>query len=284
MADNLLHVKGRLNTVSSIRKITKAMKLIATSRYSRLRNLYDANWEYLNELKTCLSICLDSVEYSDFNKPTCLQENNGDKTLIIFITSTLGLSGSYYYNLQKLAEETLDKTCDCIFIGQKGYAQFSSKVDVSYTDFIDLSDSLSFKRVNKLRHYMDKLYRDNNYKCIKILYTKFNNTLSTSAECEQVLPLVLPPKEEGAGSSFNISFEGSAYQVADLIVPHYLDALLYRYFVESGISEQTSRRNSMENATTSADQLIDALNITYNKVRQSKITQEITEIVSGSEK
>ena len=105
--------------------------------------------------------------------------------------------------------------------------------------------------------------------------------MSTEARIEQLLPL----KEAKVNYEKPLKlpfFDGQSAKVADLIVPHYLDALIYRYFLESLISEQTCRKNSMENATSSADKLIYNLKLEYNKIRQQKITQEITEIVSGN--
>ncbi len=279
MAQSLLTVRKRIQTVQSIKKITKAMKLIASSRYSKLKETYDMNTNYIDSLRDAMKMCLKYVDYEKGKLPTCLIQNPGDKKLYIFVTPTLGLCGAYYYNLEKLAKKTINQEDDCIFIGQRGYKHFKNKVRLAITDYIDLLENLTLENVNSFRHFLDNLYRENSYSAIYIIYTKYINSMSTTATIERLLPLRgvrnLPDSKEPL-------FEGGSIKVADLIVPHYLDALIYRYLLESEISEQTSRKNSMENATSSADNLIYRLRLDYNKLRQQKITQEITEIVSGS--
>lgn len=279
MAESPLIIKNRIQAVESIRKITKVMKLIASSKYTKLKTLYDGNLEYVNQLKHAMHLCLKYINYSDFHLPTCLTQNPGNKKLFIFVTSTLGLCGGYYYNLEKVAKQNISKNDDVIFIGEKGYRNFKNLVHKGYTDFIHILDSLTFESANKFRHYIDKLYRDESYSEIDIIYTKFVDAMNTKAVCEKLLPLTYVPDNE---VTCEPTFEGSNYKVADLIVPHYLDALIYRYFLESVLSEQVNRKNSMENATTSANKLLYELTLEYNKVRQQRITEEMTEVTNGS--
>lgn len=288
MAESLLAVKSRLNTVASIRKITKAMKLIASSRYSRLKNQYDGTKEYVKGMSECMNQIVNIIDFDKMTRPTCMTVNPGDTKLVIFVTPTLGLCGSYYYNLQKIAKDVLTEKDDVVFIGEKGYRYFKDKVHKADTKFIHLLDNLTFDNVNVFRHYIDKLYRENKYRSIDIIYTRYINSFMTKAVCEQVLPLeqnsasIENMKSGIEKGSYDLLFEGHPDQVVDLIVPHYLDAILYKYFLESGLSEHTSRRNSMESATSSADSLIEMLKLQYNKARQQKITNEITEIIAGS--
>ena len=107
MAQSLLEVKNRIRTVESIRKITNAMKLIANSRYNQLKSLYDGNLAYMNAIKDAMELCLLYVDYSKATLPTCLVQNPGKRKLYIFVTSTLGLCGSYYNNLAHLANEVI---------------------------------------------------------------------------------------------------------------------------------------------------------------------------------
>lgn len=282
MGESLLEVKTRIQTVESIRKITNAMKLIANSRYNQLKNLYDGNLAYMEEIKEAMELCLLYVDYSKTSRPTCLVQNPGNKKLYIFVTSTLGLCGSYYNNLSKLASKVLTKNDDVIFIGEKGYRHYKDKVHRAYKRFIHLLDNFSYTKINLFRHQLDELYRQEGYSSINIIYTAYINSMTTKCVCKKILPLdgekIVREKKE----KLEPLFEGKSSKVADLIVPHYLDALLYRSFLESAISEQTNRKNSMENATSSADKLLYELKLEYNKVRQQKITNEINEIVSGS--
>lgn len=282
MAKSLLEVKTRIQTVESIRKITNAMKLIANSRFNQLKAIYDGNSAYMEAIRNCMELCLLYVDYSKQKRPTCLVENPGKKKLYIFVTSTLGLCGSYYNNLNKVASKVLTKNDDVIFIGEKGYRNYKNKVHRAYKRFIHLLDDFSYSKINLFRHQIDALYREENYSSINIIYTTFVNSMSTKVVCKKILPFDEKTLVNRQNTKIEPYFEGKSIKVADLIVPHYLDALLYHIFLESALSEQTNRKNSMENATTSADKLLYELKLEYNKVRQQKITNEINEIVSGT--
>ena len=281
MAESLLALKNRIQTVQSIKKITKAMKLIASSRYTKLKSLYDGNLAYTNALKDAMKLCLTYVNYDSYKLPTCMQSYPGNKKLYIFITPTLGLCGSYYYNLEKLASKIITKDDDVVFIGERGYKHFKNLVHHAYSDYINLLDNLTFDYVNSFRHYLDAIYKKEKYNSISVIYTKFLSSMSTQTVCENLFPLKAE-KLDNNEKTVEPIFEGNPQGVADLIVPHYLDALLYHLMLESSISEQTCRKNSMENATSSANKLIYDLKLLYNHVRQEKITNEITEIISGS--
>ena len=103
--------------------------------------------------------------------------------------------------------------------------------------------------------------------------------METKCVCEKLLPLTI---DQSKKCDCEPTFEGSSSSVADLIVPHYLDALIYHHLLESALSEQVNRKNSMENATTSANKLLYELSLLYNKVRQQKITEEMTQVSSGN--
>lgn len=283
MAESLLKVKSRINTVKSIKKITNAMKLIASSRYSKLKVLFDNNLEYLNSYKKAMNLCLKYIDYNSSNLPTCLIKNNSEKKLYIVVSSTLGLCGGYNHEIEKLADKyIIDKNVDVIFIGEKGYKHYKDRVLGKHFDnYVHLQDILSFDIVNQFRHELDAIYRQEKYSQINIIYTKYLTSLSTKCVNEQLFPLQIDDSLKNE-KTIEPLFENGSKQVADLIVPHYLDALLYRCLLESNISEQTQRKNSMENSTTSANQLIYNLGLLYNKVRQQRITQEITEVISGS--
>ena len=281
MSQSLLAIKNRIQTVESIKKITNAMKLISSSRYTKIKSIYDSNVEYLTLTKKNMELCLYYANYSKIKLPTCMVQNEGDKVLYILISSTLGLCGAYYHNLEKFANKYLTKNDDVIFIGEKGYRHFKNKVNKAYDEFLNLGSSLSFDEVNAFRHILDNYYRKEQYKAIYIIYSKFNEHKEIVPFCEKLLPLNVDKNLKNPAELEPI-FENSANQVIDLSVPYYLDALLYNYLLESKMCEEFSRKNSMENASSSASKLINELSLQYNKIRQQKITQEITEIISGS--
>lgn len=281
MPQSMLTIRERLRTVASIRKITNAMKLIASSRYSRSRNLLDAALRYGAQMDRCLADCFHSVDLSSQNLPTCMQVNDTDRDLYIIVSSTLGLCGGYNNDLFKLVVRSIRREDDALFIGEKGFRRFKETVNHSYTQFLSLGESISFDRVNNFRHELDSLYRENRYRYVYIVYTQPINSMSTRPVVEKLFPLS-PVSGDQTESVTTITFDPDPQSVTDLIVPHWLDSKLYRCLLQSIVSEQTNRRNSMDSATDSADDLTRSLKLEYNKIRQAKITQEITEVISGS--
>lgn len=283
MPESMLSIRGRLNTVRSIRKITNAMKLIASARYAKWKNVLDGNRAYLDGMEHCLEMCLQFIDFTNKdNIPSCMRINEGQKRLFIIVTSTLGLCGSYNYDLYKVVQANAKHEDDAIFIGEKGLRHFQDYFANCYDEWLGLDQNLDFDSVNAFRHALDALYLKNQYASVHVISTKYVNSMVTKPVCEKLLPVTkedIPAPQEGFAPPL---FEPDPSAVSDKIVPHWLDAVLYNRLVEAMVSEQTCRRNSMDNATDSADKLTDSLKLEFNKMRQQKITQEITEVVSGA--
>lgn len=282
MAESLLTIRSRLASVRSIGKMTKAMKLIAAARYAHWKNLWDGNKAYEEAMREALILCLQRVDFTSGDIPNCMVENDEGRNLYIFISSSLGLCGAYNHNLFKFFDQEVTNEDDVIFIGERGYRHFQTRPHKAYDNYLHLTQDLNYDAVNEFRHWLDQVYIREKYKTVSIIYTQYINSINTKVISKRLFPFKkqdIPP--------FNVealypTFDPSPADVANLLVPHYLDAILYRTFLESNVSEQTSRRNSMENATNSAEKITDQLRLTFNKLRQQKITQEITEVVGGA--
>ena len=134
-----------------------------------------------------------------------------------------------------------------------------------------------------MRHFIVRKYREGGYQSVTLVYTVFKNTLTMVPTIKRMLPFELSHYHLDENvPDYKPIFDPNAGEVLRLILPHYLDASFYNKFLMSEVSEQSSRRNAMETATDSADELTDKLKIIYNKSRQENITQEITEVVAGS--
>lgn len=281
MSQSALSIRRRLSSVYSIRKITNAMKLIASSRLTRLKWLLDDAREYGSWMDRCLAACLESADFSRGSMPSCMRVGGGDRDLYVVVTSSLGLCGEYNAAVCRLLQGRLNESTDCAFIGEKGYRHLRDAVGESFTDFLHLSDRPSYSDVNSFRHRLDSLYLEKGYRAVYIAYTEPVNSMVTEPRIEKLLPV--EPKVDRESLKPQIAFEPDPESVAELIVPHWLDSKIYRCLLSSAVSEQTCRRNSMDSATRSADDLIAKLGLEYNKARQQRITQEITEVISGAQ-
>lgn len=295
MSDSLVATKRRIQTIQSTEKITKAMKLVASVKYQKWRKMYEANKGYTQGMEEVMNITVDSIDFSKIKTPACLQHFSDTKNLYIIVTSSLGLCGSYNYNIFRMIDPLLKPDDELLLIGQKGYIHYKESKYIHHDDYLSLMDQFTYNNVKAMRHYFYRLYRTQLYKTVTLVYTEYRNSLSFVTTMKQLLPLdidkkkIISSQDDDDVTSYDDEmigyepiFDPSPEAVADLVLPHYIDATLYSKLIESELSEQSSRRNAMETATDSADKIKDSLKIVYNKARQGAITQEITEVVSGA--
>ena len=336
MAENLLKIKSRMNGVRSISKITNAMKLISSAKFSRLKKNLEQTNAYLDSLEKILLLCLKSIneEYSEnnndnesypvyldyiYNENDSVNKTNTD--LYIVINSTMGLCGSYNTQVIKYLESIIDKNNDqVLLIGTKGKSKLDENINLfdlnslnqtnteSTLEKEDLdkkeinslsieeikqllsSSNFSYTDIIKLSNLLLKIYKTNKYRSIKLVYTHFKNALTFKPTCTQLLPLVIAQNqnEEKTDKQIENQTQENSYPpyyvpdkqtVLNLIIPKYLSSSIFKYIAYSNVSEEASRRMAMENASKNADELISNLTLTYNKARQSQITNQISDIV-----
>lgn len=283
MGSGLIKIKRRIASIDSTRKITNAMELVSTVKLQRKKKDLQKTVDYTAMLSGIILSCLKGMDESQedvssligkSSKPT--RKNN----LYVVITSSLGLCGGYNLNIMKYLNEFLSKDDEVMMIGTKGLSKYDKK-DIPLDDSnVSFLDAFSFGNVKKLRGQIQELFEKKEYKSIYLVYTHFKNALTFVPDKLQLLPLDhLEPGKEDKG--FPPIFCPTRKEVFSLLIPKYLDSILYERITESMVCEQGSRRNAMENATDNADDLHDRLNLEYNKARQAEITSQITEIMSG---
>lgn len=284
MSLGLQATKRRMQSVSSTRKITNAMHLVATSKFKSWKNKVDGTSLYADELKSLFAQIFISLEDEDLQSYFENKKSVGKK-LYIIVTSSLGLCGGYNYNIYKEIKPLLNKEDELVIIGTKGNNYFIRNGYNVNSNFENIYTNFSFLKVKDLANYALSRVRTAQVNSINIVYTKFVNSITFTPVVETLYPM----NKDSIESSLQISkkeefvlIEPSPIEVLDILIPLYFQNILYGRLVESGASEQASRRNAMEAATDNADELISKLQIDYNKARQSSITQEITEVVSGA--
>lgn len=281
MASGLQATKRRINSVNSTKKITNAMKLVATAKLKTWKNKLLGNNEYASSLHSIMNVLLKSISQED--KEKVFGESKSDSTLFIVVTSTLGLCGGYNYNLYKEVIPTIDKNKDKILvIGTKGYNYFKRNGYEVDDSFISSLQDYDYNEVRKINKKIMSLLNLGEIGSIKIAYTHFKNSITFIPTIEEIYPISHIEGEEITKKELEMLIEPSPIVVLENIVPLYIESLINSRLIESSVSEQASRSNAMESATDNAEEIINKLQIEYNKARQQTITQEITEIVGGA--
>ena len=282
MAQSKQALKSRIRSVKSTKKITKAMELIATTKLQKQKKMMESNREYASYLKETISeILLDNAEI----KNPYLIEQDDTNPLTILFTSDMGLCGGYNSNeLRYLNEIGVDPKAPLIVIGSKGLPWLRTRNFNVENEHIS-SDGISYLDLTRIMTSVLNRYVAKEITSIRIVYTKFVNSVSFVPTHVQLLPVTkesLEKKEEETGYVMETLFEPNANVILNDLIPMYVKSLFYSYYLETKTSEQASRRMAMETATDNASELIDTLTLKFNQARQAAITQEITEIVGGA--
>ena len=278
MAQSLHKTKRRIASVNSTKKITKAMELVATVKLKRFKNVMLKNEAYAKELVDIIHHLFAHIDVED---NPYLVETKSETDLYIVVSSNLGLCASYNNNIFNFVNENVkkDKT-EVIPIGFKGQNYLRKEGYKLLNEFVSINERLEFEEIKKLGELITKEFVNGKYRSIRLIYTHYVNSLKFVPEEISIFPIQNVEGESKAG--YEPILDPNAKTLIDELVPIYVSSTLYHKIIESQVSEQASRRTAMENANDNADEIIDKLTLEYNKARQTAITQEITEIVSGS--
>ena len=272
-------IKNRIRSMESTRQITKAMEMVAASKLRHAQARVLNSRPYFEILYATITDIVNSG--SDFSSPY-LTKRPVKKSAYVVIAGDRGLAGGYNSNILKLVQaEMAGKDVVILPIGKKSADFFKSRgyavMTDNYTTAADITVGDCFTAAKQLC----KAYLAGEIDEIFVGYTNFVSVLSQTPATLRMLPLLQTPDTPAAGS--DILYEPDCSEVFERIVPEYLGGILYGALCESRAAEQAARRTAMDSATQNADEMIGQLSLKFNQARQAAITQEITEIVAGSD-
>lgn len=284
---NTREIKLRIKGVNETKKITKAMKLIAAVKLRKARAMHESTLPFFKHIQETMVDILERVPNMDVVYFDKREEKENRKTGYIVITSDSGLTGGYNINMVKYAEaEIKDKENSIIFaIGNTGKNALKAKgfevrTDVGCDDY-----NIDTKTAGEIATHMLKLFKDEEIDELVLLYTEMESAMSLQPHSIKLLPLERQYFERKEGENKlkeELEFEPSPQVVFDVLTNKYMKGVMYGGMVEAFVSENFSRMNAMDSATSNAEKLVDKLTLNYNRARQAAITQEITEIISGA--
>ncbi len=272
-------IKLRIKSMESTRQITKAMELVAASKLRSAQNNAITSRPYFRELYEAMS---DIYETSPEFASPYLKISSKGRSLYIVIAGDRGLAGGYNNNVLRMAAEKIREEDGVVLpIGKKAIEFFRHHGTEMLTDEYGKAAELTASDCFSIANVLAEDFRSGKFKAIVLAYTNFVSMLSQSPALLALLPM---ERQKGRGAvRRNILYEGGSEAVFDAIVPEYIGGLIYCALCESIASEQAARRTAMDSASKNADEIIGDLNLRFNRARQGAITQEITEIIAGSE-
>jgi len=276
-------LRRRMRSVEQTRQITKTMEMVSTSKLKRAQDRVVAARPYALALAEVLAELYDPALREHF--PLLRPVEAVRRVALVLITSNRGLCGGFNANLIRMArlrmEELSGAGADVELhgIGRKGIGYFRYMGRALATQRIDIGDRPTPQHAAEVAEPLMERFARAELDGVEVIYAKFNSPVSTPPATIRVLPIE-PPPHRVAG---NYILRPSAEELVGAMLPLYVHNQVYRALVETAAAEHGARRTAMKNATDSAGEMIDWLRRTYNRARQAQITQEIAEIVGGSE-
>ena len=275
-------LRSRIRSVKSTRKITSAMEMIANAKLFKQREAMEANREYAMRLREVVN---EIVTRNPGLDSPYLKKNDSTSKVTVVFCSDMGLCGAYNMNIMRHIRSTLTKEDPIILIGTSLYRQLKQDGYRLVNQEPVPSDSVTPQGIRDSIKAAEEEFFSGSVGSLELIRTRFVNTMSFKPETLRILPCELEEQPVTESESMHVEtlFEPNAETILAEVMPMMIADIVYSAWMESITSEQGSRRMAMKTATDNADELASELLLEYNKARQAAITQEITEIVGGSE-
>lgn len=276
-------IRRRIGAVRNIKQITRAMQFVAASKLKRAQDATLASRPYSEKIDEVLA---DLAAVLGGDEHPLLARREGGKRMVVLITTDRGLAGPLNTNTIRFAARDITESSGelaVVTVGRKGRdAMRRARVPLE-AHFAGFGDKPTFADVIPLARLVTDAYLDGSFNRVDIIYSHFVSTLTQRPSLATLLP-VEPAEDTATGIPGNqFIFEPNPAAVLEQLLPRYVAARLFQAVLESKASEESSRMVAMKNATENAQDLIEDLTLSYNKVRQSNITREMIEISSGAQ-
>jgi len=289
---SLKDIRLRIDSTKNTQQITKAMKLVSAAKLRKAQHNITNMRPYALALKKVIAniTATQKVTHPLMAQPAEGQTTGPKKVLLVVLTSDRGLCGGFNTNIIKFADkyksENTQEKLDFIFIGKRGLDFFSKRNIKPVESFLKLDKDISYDLAKNIAEKLIKYFLDGQFDEIRMVYNEFKSAISQTVVCETLLPITVEKTSfdvEGSEFAKDIVFDPSPEAIVGELLKKHFNLQVYRAMSESVASEHGARMSAMENATNNAREMINKLTLTYNKLRQEKITTELTEIVSGAE-
>lgn len=278
-------IKGKIASVQSTQKITKAMEMVAASKMRKTQDRMSASRPYATTMRKLIGhIALGRLEYQH----PYVQEREVKRVGYIIVSTDRGLCGGLNINMFKKVIADIKSwnekgvEVDLALIGSKAIAFFNANGGNIKAQVSGLGDNPSLEELIGTVKVMVESYDNGDLDNLHLVYNKFVNTMVQEPTIDQLLPLMKADDPEISARQWDYLYEPSAKEILDKLLVRYLESQVYQATVENLACEQSARMVAMKASTDNATNLINDLQLIYNKERQAAITQELSEICSGA--
>jgi len=281
----LVAIKRRIKSITNTTKITKAMGLVSTSKYQKIRNKVDTNNNYLYKLEEIMKKVTNNYEEDSIY----IKGNKSSKKMYIVLTSDTGLCGGFNWSTVNELMSNLkgnNEEYNVIVVGHKGRVIFKKLNIETVAEYVDILDVPTQKEATIIINHALNMYSNEEIGEVHIVYKKLISAMRNEVKIEKVLPLSFDDEvnsNEKTTKNEYVNIEAIDEKAIYEIISSFLGGKMLNSMLHSKASEHKSRMESMGAATDNANDILEKLNLQYNRSRQYSITQAISEIVGGAE-
>lgn len=278
-------IKRRKESIQSTGQITKAMKLVSTVKLQKARSKAESARPYFDAMYNTV---FGMLARSGDIEHRYLKAGETDKKAVIVVTANRGLAGGYNSNITKLVTSSGIKPEDAMIyaVGTKGRDFLNRRGYEIAADFSEVINEPMFSDALEIGKTALEAFEQGKVGEIYLAYTSFKNTVVHEPKMVKLLPVSPEDIKEEAKEPQDrltlVSYEPEEEEALDIIIPKYINSLIYGALMEAVASENGARMTAMDNATSNAEEIISDLSLMYNRARQGSITQELTEIIAGA--
>ena len=281
---SMREIKRRKASIASTQQITKAMKLVSTVKLQRAKGKAEATKPYFDCMYDTVATMLSKSGNVDH---PYLKSGESSKKAVITITSNRGLAGGYNNNVVKLitGDESFNAEDTEIYaLGKKGRDSLALKGYTVASDFSEVMNGPIYADAKELSEMLLEKFEKGEIGEIYLAYTVFKNTVTHIPTMLKLLPVEIDTKKaDKEGDNIPMNYEPDEEEALGMIIPKYITSLIYGAMMEAVASENGARMQAMDSATSNAEEMIQKLELDYNRARQGSITQELTEIIAGAQ-
>lgn len=280
----LREIRRRITSVTNIQQITNAMRMVAAARFRRAQESILAARPYAYKFDTLLRHLASQMEVEGHPLLEIREVNN---VCVIVVTGDRGLCGSFNHNVTRrtvshIERNYSDAKVDLICVGRRGRDYFRVRSYNIIAEHVNIFRDLDYQYAVGIAAHIATLYTEKIVDRVDVVYNNFRSAITQEVLVEQILPIT-PQEPEGDALFTEYLYEPTMEGIWQMVVPKHLNTQIWRILLDSNAAEQAARMTAMENATNNADDLISELTLQRNRVRQTMITKEISEIVGGAE-
>lgn len=281
-ASNMQDIKRRIKSINSIEHITSAMKMVSAAKLRRAKVTFEKTTEYFHFITDSIAEIFNNA--SEVPNKYLEGSREINRTCYIIITSCKGLCGSFNSNVIRAAVREIGQEQPVIVaVGTRGRDYFRKRGKEIVAEYLAPPESISFLETREISKPIIELYDNGEIDRVVLVYTSFVNNLEQQVKTVQLLPFKIEKNPEVLRVEREVEYEPSVEEVFNYLVPKYVEIVVFGAIIESATCEHAARRMAMESATDNAREMLGDLSLYYNRARQAAITNEIIEVVSGSE-